>query len=132
VKRQFNHIAPVHRRRQKQQATVAGNDVQFASHAETILELKYSASRLGEPESRNAPISVQTGRNAHLLSMLRNPRRAGDYERSCTLRPLLKPSECAAEESPRNRRAIAAVNRIELELRVRVFCLNEKASYYFA
>ena len=65
VKRQFNDIASVHRRRQKQQATVAGNDVQFASHAETILELQYSPRRLGEPESRNASVSVQSGRNTH-------------------------------------------------------------------
>jgi len=32
----------------------------------------------------------------------------------------------------RNRRALTAANRIELELRVRAFCLNGKASDYFA
>jgi hypothetical protein len=55
----------VHSARQKQQATVARDNVQFASKAETVLELKESMRCIGEPESRDATIGTRLGKVIH-------------------------------------------------------------------
>ena len=55
---QLNPCALVHSARQKQQAAVARDDVQFGRKAEAVLELKKSMSCIGDPESRDAPIGT--------------------------------------------------------------------------
>jgi len=85
LKHQVNNGTLAHRCRQEQQATIAGNDVQFGNYAEAILELKDSRSCLREPKPRNTPIRVWLGRKTHLPQYVTQSRCTGDYGRACTL-----------------------------------------------